>query len=105
MADLDESADGSSITLAVGESRTLALGERPTTGFRWHVVSADPAVLAVVTTSFRLRSSKPGGGGERVFHVKALNVGSSTVTCSHQRGAGAEAVVDRSIHFVFDVTG
>ncbi len=104
MADLSEAADGSTIALAVGETRSLVVGERPTTGFRWHSASSNDAVVAVAATAFRPRSLKPGGSGERVFTISALNVGSSTVTWAYQRGSGADAVVDRRIALTFDVT-
>ena len=102
-ADLDESADGSTIALAVGETRLLVLGERPTTGFSWHATTSNSAVVVVTATAFRARSLTPGGGGERVFTISALTAGSSTVTWAHQRGSGASGVADRRIALTFDV--
>ncbi|HET9933842.1 MAG TPA: protease inhibitor I42 family protein [Polyangiaceae bacterium] len=102
MPDLDQSADGATITLSVGESRSLVLGERPTTGFRWHVAVSNRELLEVADT-FRPRSLKPGGGGERVFTISALKRGASTVTWSHQRGT-SEATADRSITVTFQIT-
>lgn len=103
MTDLTESAGGSTVTLTVGETRSLALGERPTTGFRWQTHVSDPAVLAVTTAAFRARSLKPGDSGERTFTIVALESGSATVTWTHQRGSGVDALIDRHVTVSFRV--
>ena len=64
----DESANGSTITVAVGEPVTLELEEIPTTGYRWHL-DAD-AGLAVASPEYApYPTSGIGGGGVRRFVV------------------------------------
>ena len=104
MADLNESADGSTVHLAVGETRLLVLGERPSTGFRWQIASSNDAVVTVAPAAFRARSERPGDGGQRSFLITALRAGSATVTGTNQRGASADALVDRRCTVTFVVT-
>jgi inhibitor of cysteine peptidase len=91
----DDSAAGTTLTLAVGDELTLRLAEAPTTGYRWAVERLEESVLTLLRSEFHLRDAAPGGGGERWFTLGALRPGLTTVALKLWRAWAGEASVYR----------
>lgn len=86
---LTESDNGSTITLAVGETLQVELPSNPTTGYSWKVTSNDADVLTPLgEPQFALQARTtpmPGAGGTQTFHFQAVGKGQTTLTLVYVR--------------------
>ena len=83
---VDESADGQSLTLAVGESLMVELAENPTTGFRWTLTSDGAPACAASGESYEAdQSTGLGRGGRHRWQFQAAQPGRGTIALSHSR--------------------
>ncbi|NLI79678.1 MAG: protease inhibitor I42 family protein [Candidatus Riflebacteria bacterium] len=80
----DDSANGQSIQLFVGQTLSLSLSENPSTGYRWTVEEFQPKVLEQLDTVFK-PGSGVGSGGSKVFGFLAKRAGESTISLAYQR--------------------
>ena len=92
MEQLDESADGREIELAVGQEFELALGENPSTGFRWRMTSDGSPECKLAVDDFRApEEARPGQGGTRVWRFRAARAGECRISLSYARAGGDAA--------------
>ena len=92
---IDEEADGTTITLAVGDVLEVALPANPTTGFTWEVTAVDDAVLSAVGDwVFVADSTAIGSGGTMTFSFDVLAPGTTTLEMVYHRTFETEPPAD-----------
>ena len=67
MIELEESAAGRPVTVAVGERLRVTLPENRTTGYRWQVGGDCSGILTQEEDQATAGSGQPGAGGTRVW--------------------------------------
>jgi inhibitor of cysteine peptidase len=74
---VDETADGGSVDLEVGQTLEVSLEENPSTGYAWNVTEApDAAVIAPVEDDFAISDPySDGAGGTRTLLFEAVAPG------------------------------
>jgi len=85
MITLDQSANGTEVSLSRGQQMELALPENPTTGFRWELLQTGAPVLAAEGSSFEAPQGAPGKGGIRRWRFHAARAGSGTLELAYRR--------------------
>jgi inhibitor of cysteine peptidase len=97
--EIDESDDGSTVTLAVGEELTLTLGSNLTTGYSWKLGELDSRVLAQqgdVEYISEAEEGVVGAGGVEIFRFTAEEPGTVMLRLEYLRpweeGVAPEAV-------------
>jgi inhibitor of cysteine peptidase len=81
----DESCNGQTVDLAVGENIEIRLRENPTTGFRWQVTGNDRAVCTMTSDAFNREAGPPGHGGEHSWVFEAVRPGECDIEFRYQR--------------------
>ena len=81
----DESFNGKTINLPVGQAIEIRLQENPTTGFRWLLKSSDLAVCAMTSDTFEEKPGPPGHGGEHSWIFEAVRSGECAIEFRYQR--------------------
>jgi inhibitor of cysteine peptidase len=83
---VDETSDGSTLTLRNGDSFMVALPGNPTTGYRW-MAEQDPAgfLSEIPGPDFHPDSSLVGAGGTFYFRYAAGESGTGTLTFTYAR--------------------
>ena len=71
---LDDSQDGSTLNLRMGDAVVLRLAENPTTGYRWEIVTTQGFDLEADDYT-GAPGGRTGGGGERALRFKAIAAG------------------------------
>jgi inhibitor of cysteine peptidase len=100
MISIDDSFDGRSITLSVGEMIEVTLTENASTGYRWaapvdrHLDGDD--VLREVQREPEAQDLRPGTPGVRRFHFEALSAGSTELHLEYRRSWESSAKVART---------
>jgi inhibitor of cysteine peptidase len=88
-ANLNETDNGKQITVKPGDVITLTLNSNPTTGYSWHVMEIDNAILAQQGDPEYKQASGTeglvGAGGTETFHFKASGAGSVTLKLGYMR--------------------
>ncbi|RME47121.1 MAG: hypothetical protein D6791_06635 [Chloroflexi bacterium] len=74
---LDESANGTSVSLRAGQTLIIALKSNPTTGYDWQVDQVDETVVRVVKQDFQPASDpeRLGAPGQTVVQFQAVSAG------------------------------
>ena len=88
-----EADNGAAVRLALGQAVTVILDERPTTGFRWRIVST-PACCEVRLDDFEAQAgAPPGAPGQHTWRLEATRSGSGPfeVRLEPIPGRGGEA--------------
>jgi predicted secreted protein len=89
---LDETADGSSQTVAIDDLMAIVLVSNPSTGFSWFAKSSNPEVIDQEGDPEYIQpasnSSEPvvGAPGTEVLYFKPTSTGSATLTLEYKRG-------------------
>lgn len=97
--ELDEAANGQTVTLALGQGLRLRLAENPTTGYRWSVSGSGG--LSLEGSVFTPVGAAVGGGGMREFLWLARSAGSHRLSLAQRR---AWEPIDRALgHFALTV--
>lgn len=92
---IDEEADGTTITLAVGDVLEVALPANPTTGFTWEVTAVDGAILSAAGDwVFVADSTAIGSGGTMSFSFDVLAPGTTTLEMVYYRTFESEPPAD-----------
>ena len=73
--------DGRSATLKVGEAVTVTLPENASTGYRWAIDSADPALITISEPAASYQAGAVGSGG-------ALGLGGAVCSSGGAVGSG-----------------
>jgi inhibitor of cysteine peptidase len=81
----DESVNGQTIDLAIGQTIEIRLRENPTTGFRWQLMGGDRTVCAMTSDTFKRASGPPGHGGEHSWIVEAVGPGECNIEFRYRR--------------------
>jgi inhibitor of cysteine peptidase len=81
----DESFNGQTIDLAIGQTIEIRLRENPTTGFRWQLMGSEPAVCAMTSDTFKQEFGPPGHGGEHSWIFEAVRPGECDIEFLYQR--------------------
>jgi inhibitor of cysteine peptidase len=88
--------DGRSATLKVGEAVTVTLPENASTGYRWAIDSADPALITISEPAASYQAGAVGSGGEVIWTFVAKAPGATTVALKRWRHwEGDASVVQR----------
>jgi inhibitor of cysteine peptidase len=82
---VDQSVNGQTIDLPVGQVMELRLAENPTTGYRWTFVTDGKPVCVVVADQFQRPSGPPGAGGEHSWQIKGVAVGVCDIALRYGR--------------------
>jgi len=82
---IDESADGRTIDLPVGEVIELRLPENPTTGYRWQVDADGQPVLALLDDQFDPPGGAHGRAGSHGWRFQARQVGEGRIALASRR--------------------
>jgi inhibitor of cysteine peptidase len=100
---IDESCDGMTIQLSVGDNLVINLQSQPSTGFRWQLDQINASVLQKVSDQF-IPPSPPviGGIGTEMWVFQAIGVGSSPIGMEYSRSFQAGAA--RTFNITVNVT-
>lgn len=83
---LTECVNGREVRLSCGETFELRLVERPTTGFRWQLVSDGAPTCLLVRQSFHAsQPAVPGRAGHRSWIFRIDRPGRATIELVHCR--------------------
>jgi inhibitor of cysteine peptidase len=93
---IDQEADGTTITLAVGDVLEVALPANPTTGFTWEVTAVDGAILSAAGDYVFVADSTAvvGSGGTMTFSFDVLAPGTTTLEMVYHRTFESEPPAD-----------
>lgn len=110
MIQLDESFDGRTVTVRVGERIELALAENASTGYRWSArparsLASSPALREIDETFAApgQRSGMPGAPGIRRFCFEAVTAGSADLEFEYRRAWQPSAQAARTFHLRVEV--
>ncbi len=81
----DESANGRTVEVKIGETIEVRLPENPTTGFRWQLTADGGPACAKIDDTFTAPSGPPGQGGTHVWKFKAVAAGEGDIELRHRR--------------------
>jgi inhibitor of cysteine peptidase len=82
---VDESANGGSVELAVGETLEIRLPENRMAGYRWQIEAAGQSVGSVAGDGYEAAAGPPGRGGTRVLTFKAERPGEDEIRLAYRR--------------------
>ncbi len=85
---LDETGDGSTVTLRPGEALELVLPETRTTGYRWEVVHDGAPICRVVANAFQAGDRRPGAPGQHAWRIVGASPGTAAVSLALRRPFG-----------------
>lgn len=80
-----ESANNSTVELAVGETLEICLPETPSTGYRWQVTADGSPACAIAGDGFAVPSTAPGRVGEHRWTVTAVHPDNCDIELQHRR--------------------
>jgi inhibitor of cysteine peptidase len=108
MLHADESYNGQTVSLAVGDSIDLALAENPTTGYRWRLVQgatkADNAACPCVKDDFEPgRTGVAGQGGTHRWEFKAAEPGDCAIKLEYRRSWEKDTEPERTFRIQLEV--
>jgi predicted secreted protein len=110
MIELDESFDGRSVTLRVGDRIELALAENASTGYRWSPPSgrdsAGSSALREIDETFAApgqRPGMPGAPGIRHLYFEAVTAGSADLELEYRRSWQPSAQAARTFRLRIEV--
>jgi inhibitor of cysteine peptidase len=99
----DESANGQTIHLAIGQSIEICLEENPTTGFRWQLMANYEAGCGMVSDAFVHKGARPGRGGEHRWIFEAVRSGGCDIELRYRRGWGNPVEPERMFRIRVEV--
>ncbi len=95
---VDESASGTEVKLAIGESVIVKLASNPSTGFQWELAElTDETVLKQTNQLFSIEGTDPPPGtpGKESWVFEAIGAGTSTISMEYSRPwEGGEKAVE-----------
>ena len=101
---IDQTANGSTITIQCQSYLQLSLPENPTTGFRWQDDSGiESKRLRVESVSF-LPSVGIGAGGIRQWIFLAKESGKSNITLRYKRPWENDSPEDKTFQLIVEIT-
>jgi inhibitor of cysteine peptidase len=106
---LDESANGTTQQLKVGELMAITLESNPSTGYSWFATSSSPEVIAQTGDSQyqepQSSSGTPmmGAAGTETLSFQAISVGTATLTLDYKRGWETNVAPEKTITITVEV--
>jgi inhibitor of cysteine peptidase len=92
---LDDSNNGSQITLNMGQTLSIRLEGNPSTGFGWEVLEINEAVLRQAgDIDFEAESDLPGSPGIQVLHFEPVASGETDLELVYRRPWESEDPVE-----------
>jgi inhibitor of cysteine peptidase len=85
MLEVNESFDGRTVGLAVGEIVQISLFENRTTGFRWHLSSRAGPVCELESDGYEAAAAPPGRGGTHHWRFRAARPGVTEIKFEYRR--------------------
>jgi predicted secreted protein len=82
---VDESANGETVELGVGQTLELRLPENRTAGFRWQIEAGGQSVGSLESDAYEAAAGPPGRGGTRVLSFKAERSGEDEIKLAYRR--------------------
>jgi inhibitor of cysteine peptidase len=84
----DTTSSGKNITMTAGDTLTITLESNITTGYSWNENANIGDVMVIQQTDHKYQPPAvtiPGAGGIEIWNLKALKVGSSTISIEYRR--------------------
>ncbi len=104
MLHADESQNGRSVKLAVGEFLEIVLSENPTTGYRWHFIEAGSPVCNLVQDAYEPNGERVAGqGGVHRWKFEAAQPGDCKIELAYQRSWERDAPPGRTFRLQVEV--
>ena len=69
---VDETFNGRTVEVMLGQTIEVLLNENPTTGFRWQLTSDGSPACAIIDDQFKPLVRPPGGGGQHLWRFSVL---------------------------------
>jgi predicted secreted protein len=91
MLTIDESANGQTEELRVGQELEVCLHESPTTGYRWRLVSGGTPACQLIRDFLETPGETHGGGGTHHWLFQGVQAGSGTIQLVLRRSWQPEA--------------
>jgi inhibitor of cysteine peptidase len=85
MLTIDQSYDGRSVDLAVGQAIELRLPENPTTGFSWAVQTDGGPACSVAEGPPAPAGALPGQGREHAWEIRGVQAGTCRIGLAYRR--------------------
>jgi predicted secreted protein len=82
---VDESANGGTVELTVGETLEIRLTENRTAGYRWQIEARAEPIGSLESDAYEAAAGPPGRGGTRVLSFKAERPGDGEIRLAYRR--------------------
>jgi len=88
---------GKTFEVCQGDPIMIRLEENPTTGYRWEIASVNQQIVEIVESNYEIASGGGiGGGGTRLFQLRAKSPGTTNFELNLRRSWEPENhVIDR----------
>lgn len=87
--EIGSDANGIQIELNIGQVLVISLASNPSTGYGWHVVEIDEAILRQVGETELIQEQTDeqivGAGGTEVLRFEVVGSGTTTLTLTYDR--------------------
>ncbi len=87
---VEETQNGRTLEVHVGDSIAIELPENPTTGYRWNVLASGEPVCEAVSKTYAANGIKPGAPGLMHCELRVVTPGVARIQLALSR-AGASA--------------
>ncbi len=85
MLTIDQSYNGRSLDVPVGQVIELRLPANPTTGFAWSIEAAGGPACAVEEGPAAPPGNVPGQGSEHAWHIRGVQLGTCQIALAYRR--------------------
>jgi inhibitor of cysteine peptidase len=106
---LDDTADGTTQQLKVGDVIAITLDSNPSTGFAWSATSSNPEIVTQLGES-QYHEAQPSSGetllgaaGTETLYFETEGAGTSTLTLDYKRGWEKSLAPERTITITVEV--
>ena len=82
---VDETFNGRTIDVTIGQTIEVRLPENPTTGFSWKLTSDGGPACVIADDEFIAPTGPPGKGGDHTWKFKAVRPGESDIELVYRR--------------------
>jgi inhibitor of cysteine peptidase len=82
---VDETFNGRTIDVTVGQTVEVHLSENPTTGFRWQLTSDGGPACVMTGDQFIAPTGPPGKGGDHTWTFKVVRPGECDIELGYRR--------------------
>jgi inhibitor of cysteine peptidase len=106
---LDDTADGTTQQLKVGDVMAITLESNPSTGFAWFATSSNPEIVAQLgesqyqETQYSSGETLLGAAGTETLYYEAKGAGTATLTLDYKRGWEKSLAPEQTIIITVEV--